>query len=174
MAEPGGAAGPAHLDPPVPAARGAVGKATAIWDTPDGKIRYYANTGTFTAACAAHNCIITRSAKSSKKKSKNSGQQRIIRRPVGFLAAWLDAGLKADVTSKEGHLPMDLQLRLSLDWRVGQRALAKADPTGSTILAYEREILDGEQSEPESVGAYVHERLGVEKHHHTHAHTHTT
>ena len=75
------------------------------------------------------------------------------RRPVGFLAAWLHAGLCCDV--KEEHGSQESLFGLTIKVRKGARATIASLPGGDALLAVERRQEEGEESEGEDLLQFV-------------------
>lgn len=117
-----------------------------------GKIAFYESKSQFEVVCRnpAHGkCVLTRT---SRSKARSVGQAPAGGRPLGFLAAWLDRG---DVADKAAHWSPEV-LRSSKAARSAGRAYIKDAAQGLALLAYERpKAAEGEESEPDDVGAYV-------------------
>ena len=112
-----------------------------------GRITYYANNHCFEANCMCGHgkCVLTRTC-----RGKRSGAA-VPRggRPLGFLAAWLHAGL--DCPSKAAHWHADAFQSLSYERRCAARAALMLQPNCEVLLAAEREQMDGESEEPENL-----------------------
>ena len=75
-------------------------------------------------------------------------------RPIGFLAAWLAAGLRDDIRTKADHkaLLRDGAPELaSQDLRMHHRNALSLLPGGELIQSFERQRCDGEPVEPETL-----------------------
>ena len=103
----------------------------------NGSIRYNYKTCNLVAHCSIHpkNCRKTRTA----KPGRNSGQGR----PIGFLAAWLDAA-----EAHEDGRAHNSQCQPSLEDRQKARAHFKQLPGAANLLQFERQQEAGEPEEP--------------------------
>ena len=111
--------------------------ATCVYRMPHGVIRYYATTLRFAAQCAAAthgNCRRERKVTAAPGKG----------RPLGFLAAWLEAGPAH--ANQEEHL--HIATFIPLEQRREARARLLADPSARELLEYELPPALGEDLEP--------------------------
>lgn len=152
---------PAPMPPPPPQAAegvarrpqrrgGARASAAAVCQVPGGSIGYYVSKSAFEAVCdnPAHGrCVATRT--SSGRATGEDGFPRS-GRPLGFLAAWLQAG--QGVGSKAEHWQLFDQPHSE---RVRLRSEFSTSGAFQTLLAHERARAEGEPEEPRSLLGYI-------------------
>lgn len=118
--------------------------ALAVTFVPGGKLSCYSGRAIVEAVCSnpAHGkCVMTRTLMASSTPGR-AGQGR----PLGFLAAWLAAGL--DAPTKAVHWAASGVAKSN---RQAARSALRAAPGGDALLSLERVRREGEDSEPDEV-----------------------
>ena len=141
--------GPAPAAPASVATMGDRGDADAVVVVPGGKISYYKKNCRFEAVCSQHpkeRCRLTRTSK-GPTRANLEGQGR----PVGLLAAWLAAGVHAEVNSAEVHRGGLLVCLITRAQRIEGRAAVGADPNLAALMSFERPQGADPDPEPERV-----------------------
>jgi hypothetical protein len=129
-----------------------------------GAVIYYPSKTCFEARCSRHaNCVMTKGI-TGVILASGSGDVPVPvgGRPVGFLMAWLAAGV--DLATKEEHWHRALFASLDQGFRMLGRMEASHCETGALLLSYERELAHGEDEEaPTLDGLLPHDRFIVDE-----------
>lgn len=152
------------LDPPAPpppaphavprAYRGRV-RADATWDVEGGRISYYKSKNTFEAVCdnpdhGPQRCILSRAGRGAVPLGQQSPACTRGQRPLGMLMAWLASNTQEN---RAGHWD-ETVLFQPHGVRALYRTLLEESEGGRELLKWERDLFDGEESEPFSLDDY--------------------
>ena len=82
-----------------------------------------------------------------------AGTNKGVGRPLGFLLAWLQAGVaEPEMCSREDHMAhRQIQLSTRRAAREELERLAAGSPAAAALLKHERPLRDGEPPEPQKM-----------------------
>eukprot|EP00971_Amphidinium_carterae_P348477 6490510-Amphidinium_carterae.1 len=130
--------------------------ATVDFGPGKGKIAFYEGKSVFEGHCGnpSHGkCVLTRTSRGRKPKGHLVS---VAGRPLGFMKAWIDAGLA--LPSKEAHWDKDMWIRDLSEQatRLAARQTVQNAEGGPLLLSKERPLDAGEADEPPSLLGLFH------------------
>eukprot|EP00971_Amphidinium_carterae_P352502 6492624-Amphidinium_carterae.3 len=140
--------------PPVPVQHRPRVVAAATYILPNGRISFHFSKNSFEAVCNVHeplgSCNMSRTCKGRMRRGVESS---VGGRPLGFLCKWLDV---ADaVADKDMHKDRGLLSTFGHDERLAARMELLATDTGQELATYERDLMEGEEDEPQTLAGLL-------------------
>ena len=160
-----------HPPPPSPAmsvqsGRSSLSRASSCRDPPVAKVEleyghiaFYNSKRAFEARCSLHGdsdgngCCLTRGGRPAEGTPvSNKLRDTQSKRPVAWLAAWLELVHSLNIESSEEHTHALIQHSIDFDRRVFWRHRLQDMPDGKLLMECERALFDGEAEEVRDVG----------------------